>query len=114
MNQLHKEFLELAKHLNNELGIIPVLYGSLGLQMISGLDFSPRDIDVLVPWEFIDAKWDDLRKTVEKLGYELVDLHELKVYSRSLKDGYRSAKNNNKDLLKIQELKKILKIENGL
>jgi hypothetical protein len=29
-----EEFLKIARHLNNELDIIPVLYGSLGLSRI--------------------------------------------------------------------------------
>lgn len=156
MNILFEEFLKIARHLNKELEIIPVLYGSLGLQQVSGIDFSPQDIDVLVPLKFINEEWTDLKQTIEYLGYEFVDLHEhqfrknniklafapleslaefagvnhsalnivqvnavkyksltlddyLKVYSKSFSDGYRSTKNNNKDLIKIEAIKNILR-----
>lgn len=150
----YNEFLRIARRLNDELDIVPVLYGSLGLQVKSGIDLDPQDIDVLVPLEYLQEKWDGLRQTVEKMGYSFVDLHEhefrkdgsklafafmedlavfagvdysrlerveedgamyqalsledfLKVYSNSLKDGYRRVKNNNKDMTKIEFIKKL-------
>ncbi|SDT30400.1 Nucleotidyl transferase of unknown function [Paenibacillaceae bacterium GAS479] len=145
----------MARVLNNELDIAPVLYGSLGLQFTSGIDLEPQDIDVLVPLEYLQEKWDLLQQAVEKIGYTFVDLHEhefrkegfklafafiedladfanvdykklerieldgakfqalrledyLKVYSKSLIDGYRGAKNNNKDVAKIELIKTLL------
>ncbi len=149
------EFINITKTLNGELGIVPVLYGSLGLQIKSGIDLEPQDIDVLVPLEYLQKKWDALRQTVENMGYTFVDLRErefrkeefklafayiedladfagidykkleitewnearyhslsledfLKVYSRCLNDGYRRTKNNDKDVTKIELLKKLL------
>ena len=49
---LYDEFIEIAKNLNAELNIIPVLYGSLGLEKVTGVEFSPQDIDILVPLTF--------------------------------------------------------------
>ena len=74
--QLFNEFLRISKILNSELNIVPVLFGSLGLQKITDLEFSPQDIDILVPLEFLRDKWNRLQFTVESLGYKLVDLHE--------------------------------------
>jgi len=155
-NGLYQEFIIITKHLNNELDIIPVLYGSLGLQVVAGIDFSPQDIDILVPLEFLQNKWVKLQDTMERINYKLVDLHEhafekddikigfafiedlatfaeidykklqlvkssgiryqklsledfLKVYSKSLHDGYRRTKNNNKDLIKLEAINKLLK-----
>ncbi|WP_088011665.1 hypothetical protein [Gottfriedia acidiceleris] len=80
--QLFNEFLRISHILNIELSIVPVLYGSLGLQKISGLEFFPQDIDILLPLEFLREKWRSLQLTVESLGYKLVDLneHEFKKY----------------------------------
>ncbi|MGP4040957.1 hypothetical protein ACTWP4_13825 [Gracilibacillus sp. D59] len=152
---LFDEFIEIARTMNNELDIVPVCYGSLGLEKATGLEFDPQDIDILIPLVFLNEKWDLLKKTIEGLGYELIDLHEheferdnvkigisyyedlknfadidyknlkkhdcsgamyytlsigeyLKVYNRSVLDGYRRTKNNNKDQSKIQILKEHL------
>ncbi|MDM5155098.1 hypothetical protein QUF88_15135 [Bacillus sp. DX1.1] len=75
-NQLYTEFIEVAKVFNKELQIVPVLYGLLGLQVISQINFSSEDIDILVPLEFSNERWSSLRKTMVQLGYTLVDLHE--------------------------------------
>ena len=155
MEPLYNDFLFVAKALNKSLDITPVLYGSLGLQIVSGIEFHPQDIDILVPFEYINEKWDDLKTVAEELGYKLVDLQErefeknglkiafafvedlfpfaqvdytslkvvnkegikyktlsledyLKVYSKSVNDGYRCTKNNSKDIEKIEKLKEIL------
>lgn len=44
-----------------------------------------------------------------EVNYYLLTINEyLKVYNRSLKDGYRRTKNNNKDLKKIEILTKLV------
>lgn len=155
MSKLYDEFLYISEHLNRELEIIPVLYGSLGLEIISDIDFSPQDIDILIPLEYIDKKWIVFKNVIEKIGYKMIDLHEhefikndikiafayvedlkdfagvdhknlkivdfkgarykklsledyLKVYKKSLNDGYRRIKKNNKDLIKIQKIQELL------
>lgn len=50
--KLYNEFINIAKTFNKELDIIPLLYGSLGLEKVTGLDFSPEDIDLLIPLFF--------------------------------------------------------------
>lgn len=50
--KLYNEFINIAKTFNKELDIIPLLYGSLGLEKVTGLDFSPEDIDLLIPLIF--------------------------------------------------------------
>lgn len=49
---LYQEFLQVTKVLNERLAIVPVLYGSLGLEKVTQLNFSPQDIDILVPLSF--------------------------------------------------------------
>ncbi|AMA52432.1 hypothetical protein [Bacillus inaquosorum] len=153
--KLYNEFINIAKTLNKELDIIPLLYGSLGLEKVTGLDFSPEDIDILIPLIFLEEKWEKLKKIMDLQGYKMVDLHEhefrktntkigiayiedlkpfadvdynnleifedygakyhlltiydyLKVYNKSLLDGYRRTKKNNKDQSKINILNKLI------
>ena len=72
----YKEFLKIAKHLNSELNIIPVLYGSLGLSKIIQKDLNSKDIDILVPQKYITTDWKKLIKTLQKINYQLVDEKE--------------------------------------
>lgn len=73
---LYEEFIRICKVLNQSLGIKPVLYGSLGLSETTGNDFSPQDIDILVPLAFLNERWDVLSEIMGQLGYELTDLRE--------------------------------------
>ncbi|WP_066196131.1 MULTISPECIES: nucleotidyltransferase family protein [Gracilibacillus] len=76
MNTLFKEFLSIAKHLNNEFGISPLLYGSLGLGMITNIDFKSKDIDILIPHNYLNEDWNKLKQAIENLGYYLEDVNE--------------------------------------
>lgn len=155
MSESYREFLRIAKNLNTLLKIIPLLYGSLGLEIVIGLDCSPEDIDILIPERFIHWNWEEFQVIIESLGYELTDYAEhafsneefkiafaaienlapfaginpeevrivedenvkyklldledyLKVYLQSSRDSYRRDKNNNKDIEKINRIKKLL------
>jgi hypothetical protein len=72
----YKEFLRIAKHLNSELNIIPVLYGSLGLSRIIQKDLNSKDTDILVPQKYITTDWKKLIRTLSKINYQLVDEKE--------------------------------------
>ncbi len=74
----YKEFLKIAKHLNSELNIIPVLYGSLGLSRVIRNDLNSKDTDILVPQKYITTDWKKLIKTLLKINYQLVDEKEHK------------------------------------
>ena len=147
------EFRRIARQLNADLNIVPLLYGSLGLQLLVPENLYPDDIDILVPQEYIDSGWKRLMTSMESIGYRLVDLHEhefkndkhkvafsfiedlstyvqieiseiqtreedgvfykllnlhqyLKVYEKSSSDSYRANKNNDKDRLKIEVIKR--------
>ena len=59
--------------------------GSLGLEYVSKEKWNPSDIDIHVPgdprgWEAPDElriyDWDKIMTVMEKLDYELIDLHE--------------------------------------
>ena len=69
-------FLRIADSLNSQLGVIPLLFGSLGLQQRLGVNLQADDIDILVPACWLEQGWDSLISVMESLGYTLYDLHE--------------------------------------
>ena len=75
MNQ-YKEFLKIAKCLADELSIIPILYGSLGLAKLIGKNLNSKDIDILVPQKYITTEWEQLQKALSKINYKLADEKE--------------------------------------
>ncbi len=78
MNEKFTVFLDLARKMNQKLSIIPLLYGSLGLQMLVEDDLSPDDIDICVPQHLyhLEERWNDLLDFMQNEGYELINLHE--------------------------------------
>lgn len=73
---MKKDFLIIANELNARLNIIPLLFGSLGLEQRLGIDLNAEDIDVLVPEEYLNEKWQSIVSVMEDNGYTLYDLHE--------------------------------------
>lgn len=71
-----KLFLEIARKLNKKLGVTPLLFGSLGLEQRLGANLNADDIDVLIPEEYLDEKWDMLIEVMAGLDYSLYDVHE--------------------------------------
>lgn len=107
---LYNEFLTITACLNQELHIVPVLYGSLGLTKVTHIDFSPQDVDILVPLEFLEGKWEALKRTMEQLGYLLADLDEHEFQKEDIKIGFsftedlkRFAGVNDKELEAVKE-----------
>ena len=70
-----KLFLENARLLSDKLGIVPLLYGSLGLEYLTGDDLGADDIDILVPRVFITDRWQEFKAVLEEHGYVLADEH---------------------------------------
>ena len=62
--------------MNNRLHIIPLLFGSLGLEQRLHTNLNPDDIDILIPEPFLKEKWDDVAAVMNDSGYTLYDLHE--------------------------------------
>lgn len=82
-------FLNNTKEINNLFEIIPLLYGSLGLEVLTGIDFNPDDIDILIPYEYVKgSKWNDFRKYLESLDYKLIDEHEHTFLKDNIKYSY--------------------------
>lgn len=84
MTDKFAEFLKIASQLN-KMGIVPLLMGSLGLELVTRLDWQARDIDIHVHgdergWEAPDEEriydMDKIDPMMERLGYRLVDQHE--------------------------------------
>ena len=69
-------FLESARFLSNKFGIVPLLYGSLGLEYLTGDALGADDIDILVPRVFITERWHEFKAVLEEHRYVLTDEHE--------------------------------------
>ena len=69
-------FLENARLLSDKFDIVPLLYGSLGLEYLTGDALGADDIDILVPRVFITERWHEFKALLEAQGYVLVDEHE--------------------------------------
>ena len=71
-----KLFLENARLLSDKFGIVPLLYGSLGLEYLTGDALGADDIDILVLRVFITDCWQEFKAVLEEHRYVLVDEHE--------------------------------------
>lgn len=81
----YNEFLVVCRTMNTKLDIVPVLFGSLGLEVLSKHDFDADDIDVLVPGVYHDKSWEELKTEIENLNFEFVDLHEHEFKKKDIK-----------------------------
>ena len=71
-----KLFLENARILSEKFDIVPLLYGSLGLEYLTDDALGVDDIDILVPRVFITERWHGFKALLEAQGYILVDENE--------------------------------------
>lgn len=71
-----KEFLQIAKELNEKLNVVPLLFGSLGLEQRLNVSLNAEDIDVLIPEQFLNEKWQCIVDAMDDNSYVLYDLHE--------------------------------------
>ena len=69
-------FLENARLLSDKFDIVPLLYGSLGLEYLTGDALASDDIDILVPCVFITERWHEFKSLLAAQGYVLADEHE--------------------------------------
>ena len=69
-------FLENARFLTDKFGVVPLLYGSLGLEYLTGDALDADDIDILVPRVFITNRLQEFKAVLEEHGYVLADEHE--------------------------------------
>lgn len=71
-----KAFLENAELLSREFGIVPLMYGSLGLEYITGENLNSDDIDILIPEVFLQDRWLEFQAVLTQWDYILVDERE--------------------------------------
>ena len=71
-----KCFFENAILLSESFGIIPLIYGSVGLEYITNENLHSDDVDVLIPNAFLNEKWDEFKDVLTENGYALIDEHE--------------------------------------
>ena len=69
-------FFENAKLLAEKFDIVPLMYGSLGLEYITGKIQNVDDVDILILEVFLNLRWHEFRTFLENKGYVLVDEHE--------------------------------------
>lgn len=69
-------FFENAKLLTEKFSIIPLMYGSLGLEYITGKSLDADDIDILIPETFLNEHWSEFKSFLMDRGYILIDEHE--------------------------------------
>ena len=69
-------FFENARLLQEKMQIVPLLYGSLGLEYLTKENLSADDIDVLIPGVYLSEQWAALRAMLERNGYRLIDEYE--------------------------------------
>ena len=91
-NHKYDEFIEIAKKLN-DIEIIPLLMGSVGLEVITGKSWDTQDLDIHVPgdkrgWEVPPElsihNWIDIVNIMNSMDYSLIDLHEHEFYKDGL------------------------------
>jgi len=78
------EFIKIAKKLN-DIEIIPLLMGSVGLEVITGKSWDAQDLDIHVsgdkrswevPPELNIHNWNEIVNIMNLMEYSLIDLHE--------------------------------------
>ena len=69
-------FIDNASLLSENFDITPLLYGSLGLEYLTGCNLESDDIDILIPKAFVTDRWDEFCAVLENSGYILIDEHE--------------------------------------
>ncbi len=83
-NHKFEAFIKITKKLN-EIEIIPLLMGSVGLEVLTGRSWDAQDLDIHVPgdkrgWdvqpELSIHNWNNILDIMNSMGYTLIDLHE--------------------------------------
>ena len=94
-------FFENAKLLCDKFGIVPLMYGSLGLEYITNENLNADDIDILISEIFITDRWNEFKDFLISEGYVLIDEHEHTFQKNNISYSYAS----------IEELKSFTGIE---
>lgn len=94
MDKKYIGFLKNAQELNDEFRIVPLLYGSLGLEVLTNSSLNSDDIDILIPEIFVKGEnWNSFRKYLESNDYVLIDEHEHTFRKNDIDYSYASIEN---------------------
>lgn len=94
MNIKYSNFLKNAQELNHKFGIVPLLYGSLGLEVLTSTSLNSDDIDILIPGSYIKGeKWLLLKQFLTENGYYLIDEKEHTFRKDTIDYSYASIEN---------------------
>lgn len=78
-------FLETAELLHRQFGFLSLLYGSVGLEWLTGASFHADDIDILIPEHYVTGEsWHVLFDCLTQHGYCLTDLREHTFYKNGV------------------------------
>ena len=78
----------------NIFKITPLLYGSLGLEVLTNTDLSADDIDILIPEIFVNGtRWNKFKNVLEIMGYVLIDEDEHTFRKDNIDYSYASIEN---------------------
>lgn len=69
--KLYRQLDDLLMIIRRDFGFEPIVYGSLGVEIILNKDFDARDIDMIIDDE-IYIKKDGIVSSLSKGGYEFV------------------------------------------
>lgn len=69
-------FFSNAALLHEKFGIVPLMYGSLGLEYLTGENLNADDVDILIPEVFLRSRWSDFQTTLAASGYVLTNARE--------------------------------------
>lgn len=84
-------FLQNAEILNDKFNIVPLLYGSLGLELLTNSSLNADDIDILIPQVFVTGdKWKEFKLFLESHGYTLINEHEHTFHKGDIDYSYAS------------------------
>lgn len=68
-------FLKLTQELN-KINILPITYGSFGLSLLIGEQWSINDLDLIISDKEFLNNWDNIKNNImPKLGYEIDATH---------------------------------------
>lgn len=73
---IYPVFLEIGRMLNESLAVVPVLYGSLGLDRLLCAPITVGDIDLLVPRSILAERWALLVNELRRREFTLLDMDE--------------------------------------
>ena len=107
------EFLINSKELFDKYEIIPLLYGSLGLEILTNHNLGSDDIDILIPEKYIKEElWLEFKEYLETKGYTLIDEHEHTFTKDNIKFSYASIENLDEFAgIKVEDINKYIENE---